>query len=138
MAIEVVSFPSPWSRTLYEEEIGRRFSDGIVAVDDPGEAVAGYAVCWTVAGESHLLTIAVRPDARNRGLGCALVRECLRRSAKAGGRRIYLEVRPSNESAIRLYRRTGFRWMGVRKGYYTDTGEDAIVLVRDIGEQDAV
>lgn len=138
MAIERVSFPSPWSRALFEEEIGRDFSDAIVAVEEPEEKVNGYAVCWTVGEDSHLLNIAVRPDARNRGIGRSLLRECIRRSAHAGGRRIYLEVRPGNEPALFLYRREGFRFVGVRKGYYVDTGEDAVVLLREIGEADAV
>jgi len=137
MAIERESFPTPWSRALFEEEIGRRFSDAIVVVEEPGGEVAGYAICWTVGEESHLLNIAVRPDARSRGVGRSLLRECIRRSALDGGRRIYLEVRPSNEPAIRMYRRDGFRFVGVRKRYYTDTGEDAIVLSREIGEKNA-
>ena len=138
MAIEKVSFPSPWSRPLFEEEIGRDFSDVIVAVEDPGETVAGYAICWTVGEDSHLLNIAVRPDARSRGIGRSLLRECIRRGAHAGGRRIYLEVRTGNEPALSLYRQEGFRFVGVRKGYYVDTGEDAIVLLRELGEDDAV
>jgi ribosomal-protein-alanine N-acetyltransferase len=138
MAIEKASFPSPWSRTLFEEEIGRDFSDVIVAVEDPEEKVAGYAICWTVGEDSHLLNIAVRPDARNRGIGRSLLRECIRRGLHAGGRRIYLEVRLGNEPALSLYRREGFRFVGVRKGYYVDTGEDAIVLLRETGEDDAV
>lgn len=137
MAIERESFPTPWSRALFEEEIGRRFSDAIVVAEEPGERVAGYAVCWTVGLESHLLNIAVRSDVRNRGIGRTLLRECIRRSVLAGGRRIYLEVRPNNEPAIRMYRRHGFRLVGIRKGYYTDTGEDAIVLSREIGEKNA-
>lgn len=138
MAIEKVSFPSPWARALFEEEVGRKFSDAIVVVEEPAGEVAGYAVCWTVGEESHLLNIAVRPDARRQGVGRSMVRECIRRGALAGGRRIVLEVRTRNEEAIRLYRREGFRPVGFRKGYYTDTGEDAIVLSREIGEEDAV
>jgi ribosomal-protein-alanine N-acetyltransferase len=138
MAIEKASFPSPWSRALFEEEIGRAFSDAIVAVEPPGGKVAGYAICWTVGEDSHLLNIAVRPDARNRGIGRSLLRECIRRGARAGGRRIYLEVRTGNEPALSLYRREGFRFVGLRKGYYVDTGEDAIVFLREIGEGDAV
>ncbi|MDX1815458.1 MAG: ribosomal protein S18-alanine N-acetyltransferase [Thermodesulfobacteriota bacterium] len=137
MAIERASFPSPWSRKLFEEEIGHTFSDAVVAVEEPGGEVAGYTICWTVGEESHLLNIAVRPDARERGVGRALLKECLRRAARAGARRIYLEVRPSNQQAIRIYRREGFRFVGIREGYYTDTGEDAIVFSREIGEEDA-
>ena len=138
MAIETVSFPTPWSRALFEEEIGRAFSDAVVAVDEATGEVAGYAICWTVGEESHLLNIAVRPNSRQRGIGRTLLKECIRRSALSGGRRIVLEVRPSNQTAIRMYRQDGFRLLGVRKGYYTDTGEDAIVLSREIGGTDAV
>ncbi len=137
MAIETASFPSPWSHKLFEEEIGRAFSDAVVVVEEPGGEVAGYAICWTVGEESHLLNIAVRPDARGRGIGRALLRECLRRGARAGASRIVLEVRPSNQQAIRMYRREGFRFVGIREGYYMDTGEDAIVFSREIGEEDA-
>ncbi len=137
LAIEAVSFPTPWSAAMFREEIGREFSAAIVAVGAPGPEILGYAVCWTVAGESHLLNIAVRPDARCRGLGAALVAECIRRGAAAGARRIHLEVRPGNEPALRLYRRLGFVFRGIRKGYYTDTHEDAVLLAREIGNDDA-
>ena len=137
MAIEMASFPSPWSRKLFEEEIGRTFSDAVVVVEEPGGEVVGYSICWTVGEESHLLNIAVRPDARGRGIGRALLKECLRRAARAGSRRIFLEVRPSNQQAIRIYRREGFRFVGIREGYYTDTGEDAIVFTREMRKEDA-
>ena len=137
MEIERRSFPSPWSRALFEEEIGRNFSHSIVALAEPGEEVLGYSVCWTVAEESHLLNIAVHPGFRGRGIGRILLRECIRRGEKSRSRSIFLEVRPGNEPALALYRREGFRFVGVRKGYYTDTGEDALVLVRRIGSSDA-
>ena len=137
MAVETVSFPSPWSAAMFRDEIWREFSDALVAVEEPGDGVLGYAVCWTIAGESHLLNIAVRPDARCRGVGSALVGECIRRGAAAGARRIHLEVRPGNEAALRLYWRHGFVFQGIRKGYYTDTMEDAVLLSREIGEADA-
>ena len=138
MAIEEASFPTPWSRALFEEEIGRRFSDAIVVIGEPGGTVDGYAICWTIGEQSHLLNIAVRPEVRKGGIGRSLLRECLRRSALAGGRRIFLEVRPTNQEAIRLYESEGFRFVGIRRGYYTDTGEDAIVFAREIGGKDDV
>jgi ribosomal-protein-alanine N-acetyltransferase len=138
MAIEEASFPTPWSRALFEEEIGRGFSDATVVVGEPDGTVAGYAICWTIGEESHLLNIAVRPDARKRGIGRSLLRECIRRSMLAGGRRIFLEVRPTNQEAIRMYEKEGFRFVGIRRGYYTDTGEDAIVFAMGIGKMDDV
>lgn len=130
-AIEIASFPTPWSRALFAEEIVRVHSDALVAVPAGGGPVQGYAVCWTVAGESHLLNIAVHPAARGRGIGRALLRECMRRGAAAGATRIHLEVRPSNREAIALYLSEGFRRAGIRRGYYTDTGEDALLMVRE-------
>jgi ribosomal-protein-alanine N-acetyltransferase len=137
MAIEGVSFPTPWPRKLFEEEIVRAFSDALVAVPAEGEGVLGYAVCWTVADESHLLNIAVRPDARGRGVGTELLRECILRSARAGVDRIHLEVRAGNGPAIRMYEREGFSFQGIRRRYYADTGEDAILLSREIRRSDA-
>jgi ribosomal-protein-alanine N-acetyltransferase len=136
LTIERASFPSPWSRRLFEEEIAREFSDALVAVPAEGKEVLGYAVCWTVAEESHLLNIAVHPDARGRKVGTALLKECIRRGARAGAGRIHLEVRAGNGPALRLYGRHGFSFQGIRRGYYTDTGEDAILLSRDLGRSD--
>ena len=137
MAIEEVSFPSPWSRGMFAEELDRDFSDPVVAEGEDRE-ILGYAVSWTVAGESHLLNIAVAPARRGAGVGRALLRECIRRGARAGAVRIHLEVRAGNEEAHRLYRAEGFAFQGIRKGYYTDTGEDAVLLAREIRESDAV
>lgn len=137
MAIEEVSFPTPWTRKLFEEEIDRGFSDALVAVPAEGAGVLGYSICWTVADESHLLNIAVRPDARGRGVGRALLVECIRRGARAGAGRIHLEVRAGNVPAIRMYEREGFFFQGIRRGYYTDTGEDAVLYSRELRRSDA-
>jgi len=138
MAIEEVSFPTPWSRGMFIEDFPRDFSDTLVAEGSSGGEILGYAVCWTIAGESHLLNIAVHPERRGRGIGRALLAECIRRSARAGASRIFLEVRAGNGDALRLYRRMGFVFRGFRKGYYTDTGEDAVVLDREVRKSDAV
>ena len=137
MAIEEASFQTPWSRGMFLEELARRFSDPVVAEGEGGE-ILGFAVSWTVAGESHLLNIAVRPDRRGGGVGRALLRECIRRGARAGASRIHLEVRAGNEEARRMYHAAGFSFLGIRKGYYNDTGEDAVLLARELRETDAV
>ena len=131
MAIEEGSFPTPWSRGMFSEELERPFSVHCVAEGAAGE-VLGYAISWNVAGESHLLNIAVRMDCRGKGVGWALLRDCIRRGACAGSSRIHLEVRAGNEEAERLYRRCGFLFDGIRRNYYTDTGEDALLLSRSI------
>jgi len=136
MAIEEASFPTPWSRGMFGEDLGRPFSRPFVAEGPSGE-ILGYAVCWNVAGESHLLNIAVHPESRGRGIGRALVLECIRRGARAGSGLIHLEVRAGNEEAQALYRKLGFEFMGIRKKYYTDTGEDALLLSREIRPRDA-
>lgn len=136
MAIEEASFPTPWTLGMFSEDLKRPFSRPFVAEGPSGE-VLGFAVCWNVAGESHLLNIAVRPESRGRGIGEALVRECIRRGARAGSDRIHLEVRFGNEEAQRLYRKCGFEFMGIRRKYYTDTGEDAMLLSREILPRDA-
>ena len=107
-----------------------------VAAGEKGEVI-GYAVCWTIAGESHLLNIAVLPSRRGEGIGRALLSECIRRAARAGASLIFLEVRAGNEAAQRLYRSMGFAFRGIRKGYYTDTGEDAVILDREVRKSDA-
>jgi len=137
LAIEEACFPTPWSRGMFLEELSRDFSDPVVA-EGEGEEILGYAVSWTVAGESHLLNLAVRPDRRRGGVGRALLRECIRRGARAGASRIHLEVRSGNEEAQRMYFAEGFSFQGIRKGYYSDTGEDAVLLARELGETDAV
>ena len=136
MAIEEVSFPTPWSRGMFLEDFPRDFSDTLVAAGTDDE-VLGYAVCWTIAGESHLLNIAVHPSRRGEGIGRALLSECIRRAARAGASRIFLEVRAGNEAALRLYRSMGFAFRGIRKGYYTDTGEDAVILDQEVRKTDA-
>jgi [ribosomal protein S18]-alanine N-acetyltransferase len=131
LAIEEASFSMPWSRGMFSEELERPFSVHCVA-EGPSEAVLGYAVSWNIAGESHLLNLAVHPAFRSRGVGGALLRECIRRGARSGSTRIHLEVRAGNEEAQRLYRGRGFLFDGIRKNYYTDTGEDAVLLSRSI------
>jgi len=136
MAIEEVSFPTPWSREMFIEDFPRDFSDTLVAAGTDDE-VLGYAVCWTIAGESHLLNIAVHPARRGQGIGRALLTECIRRAARAGASLIYLEVRAGNDAAQRLYRSMGFEFRGIRKGYYTDTAEDAVIFDREVRKSDA-
>ena len=136
VAIEKASFPTPWSRGMFREDLTRPFSRPFTAEDPAGE-ILGYVVCWNVAGEAHLLNIAVHPNFRGRGVGEALVKETIRRAGRAGSEWIHLEVRVGNEQAQTLYRKCGFAFVGMRKGYYTDTGEDALLFAREIRPADA-
>lgn len=127
LEIEQVSFPSPWPRDAYIRELrDNRLACYLVARE--AGTVVGYTGMWIILEEAHVTTIAVAPDHRRRGIGerllVALIAEALRR----GARWITLEVRRTNDSAKALYRKYGFKEIGVRKGYYSDNREDAIVM----------
>jgi ribosomal-protein-alanine N-acetyltransferase len=133
IAIENVSFPTPWPMRIFEREIEAQNSYKRV-VRFSGSVVA-YIVTWTIYDEVHILNIAVHPDFRNIGLGEMLLRDCLGYSYDKGLKLAVLEVRISNKSAIRLYEKIGFKTMRVRKKYYTDTGEDAYVMMYELEQE---
>lgn len=128
MAIEAVSFPAPWSRDSYRGELANQFATYYV-VEENGQ-ILGYAGVWCVFEEAHVTNVAVKPEARRRGWGRKLMQKLIETAMSKGAQRIYLEVRPSNLPAINLYRSLGFVPGGLRRGYYTDNNEDALILVR--------
>ena len=130
VAIENVSFPSPWPRRIFEREIEAKNSYKRV-IRFSGSVVA-YIVTWTIYDEVHILNIAVHPDFRKIGLGEMLIRDCLASSLEPGLKLVLLEVRVSNSSAIKLYEKIGFKTLSVRKKYYSDTGEDAYVMMYEL------
>ena len=127
LRLEKVSFPTPWTELMFLAQLGY----GDLAVNlvllDGGE-IAGYTTALTVSGEIHLLSIAVLPGRRRRGYGRALLDDVIERGVARGGTRIFLEVREGNAGAIAFYSEAGFRLFGKRKGYYADTGDDALVM----------
>ena len=126
--IEALSFPTPWPKSLFIEELENPLSHLYTArIGERGEVV-GYIIFWTIVDEAHILNVAVHPDYRGRGIGRGLVSFVVDRCRRLGLRRVFLEVRRSNIVARRLYRDLGFEVIGVRKGYYSDTKEDAIVM----------
>lgn len=127
MMIEEVSFLTPWSRSSYLSELQQN-NLSLYLVARYNEEVVGYAGIWMILDEGHITNIAVHPNYRNRGIGYRLMREIIKASARFGIRGITLEVRPSNRPAQCLYRKLGFTVHGLRKGYYSDSGEDAIVM----------
>ncbi|HEY8552262.1 MAG TPA: ribosomal protein S18-alanine N-acetyltransferase [Thermaerobacter sp.] len=130
LAIERRSFPTPWSERAFVSELrDNLYADYIVARHDG--RVVGYAGMWCILDEAHVTTIAVDPEFRGRGVGDRLLTALEERALRYGCRRMTLEVRVSNHVAQRLYRRHGFRPCGIRRGYYVDNGEDAIVMWRD-------
>lgn len=126
LAIERAAFPSPWSAAMFVLEMSRSASTCLVA--ERQGSVAGYVACSLMADDWHLTNLAVDPALRRAGIGIALMEALLESLPERA--RITLEVRPSNESAIALYRRFGFLVAGRRRHYYADTGEDALVMWR--------
>ena len=129
LAIEERAFPQPWSRNFFEKELGAPQACCTVAVrgDDGHTELVGYTVSWRVLDELHLLNVAVHADHRGGAIGRRLVEHVLASARATRGRVVYLEVRAGNVSARRLYRRLGFRDLGVRRAYY-GPGQDAIVM----------
>jgi N6-L-threonylcarbamoyladenine synthase len=127
LAIERVSFPSPWSRGLFLDELLQPATRAWFVADSPW-GLLGYAGLMEVEDEGHLLNLAVRADARGRGVATALIAAVLEEARRRGVHRLTLEVRPSNAVALEAYRRAGFEDVGRRPGYYSDTGEDAIIM----------
>lgn len=126
----------PWSRVwialadLRSEEGQSAGSAGSAAT--PILSAVGFLVSWHVADEVHILNIATSPPVRRRGVGSALMRESIEYARANRVRIVLLEVRRSNRAAIRLYRTLGFTAMGLRPGYYSDNGEDAVEMVLGI------
>ena len=131
VAIERASFTLPWSRGafLYEMEQNRVARCWVMREE---ALVVGYLCLWEVADEVHITNIAVRPDCRRRGLGRTLLAGILDDARQRRIKLVVLEVRPSNTEARTLYESFGFRVVGRRRGYYYDTGEDALVMEADL------
>jgi len=130
MEIEGRSFPSPWSRQFFQAELEKPYATVLVArTPTPGnENILGYIVFWLLFDELHILNLAVCPSCRRRGIATRLLEEVLHQARAHGCRIAWLEVRSSNLPALSLYSSLGFRQIGVRKGYYHDTGEDALIF----------
>jgi ribosomal-protein-alanine N-acetyltransferase len=128
--IERASYPAPWSRAMFAGEIAKPSSLSLAAVDEHGELV-GYLVLSRYVDAWHVMNLAVQPEWRRTGIGSALLERLFEETEGDTERGYTLEVRVSNVGAIRLYERFGFRARGVRRGYYTDNREDALVMWRD-------
>lgn len=131
LRIEKVSFPTPWPFNTYAKELkDNDLAHYYVCLEQ--KEVIGYMGMWLIIDEAHITTIAVHPEHRGRYLGKRLLGELMRRAMILGADKITLEVRPSNQAALNLYRWAGFTQAGIRKGYYPDTKEDAIIMWRHL------
>jgi ribosomal-protein-alanine N-acetyltransferase len=95
--------------------------------------VCGYAGIWVVADECHIMTVAVLPEHRNAGIGAMLFMKLMEEARLRGASRYFLEVRASNAPAIGMYEKFGFKRIDLRKAYYEDNDEDAVIMMREDG-----
>lgn len=135
MQIERRSFPTPWSRRLFERELLLPYAKAFVALEIPPHQVVGYICFWLVAQETHILNLAAHPERRRRGIGSRLLRYGVNYCREKGAQEITLEVRRSNYQAISLYRNFQFQPQGIRRHYYSDSGEDAVIMSLRLVEQ---
>ncbi len=127
IAIERASYQFPWSEGIFRDCLRVGYYCRIVML---GGEIVGYGIMSAGAGEAHILNVCVRETFRAHGIGRALLEHLLTRAGATGSAEAYLEVRPSNAAAVRLYQTIGFEPIGVRRGYYQAVGgrEDAVVL----------
>jgi len=136
MEIERAAFPEPWNLNVFTSELALR-SGRAYRTARAGRELAGYYGLMFVDNEAHVTTIAVSPSYQGQGVGTFLLLDAVEISLAREVQHLSLEVAASNERAQRLYRRFGFAPVGVRKGYYPVTGEDAFIMwVRDIDGAD--
>jgi ribosomal-protein-alanine N-acetyltransferase len=135
MEIQRASFRNPWSLELFRREMSHDWSTILLAEQSPEPGVStllGFLIFWLVHDEIHILNVATVPEGRRRGVARELLSTALERARIHRCTLATLEVRRSNEAALELYRRFGFRAVGIRPNYYVEEGEDAVVMVLDL------
>lgn len=130
LEIEALSYSTPWSKRAFVSEVtDNSYAYYYVARKDG--IIVGYVGMWVILEEAHITNIAVAPDYRRLGIGQAMLEAMFSKAREKGATRMTLEVRVSNLGAQALYRKLGFADRGIRKGYYTDSNEDAIIMWKD-------
>jgi ribosomal-protein-alanine N-acetyltransferase len=133
LEIETLSYPNPWHLSSFKGEIENRpISNPYVIIYRPLEKIIGYVIYWHIRNEVQISNIAISPDYRQMGVGEGVLRKVLLEMRKKGAEFVFLEVRPSNLAARRLYEKLGFTMLGLRKGYYRTPSEDAIVMGKSL------
>jgi [ribosomal protein S18]-alanine N-acetyltransferase len=127
--LEQRAYPTPWSRSMFASELAKPTSICLGAFE--GDELAGYVITSRYVDAWHVMNVAVDPDLRRRGVATALLERLFELTHGDERRGYTLEVRVSNDGAIRLYERLGFDARGLRRGYYTDNREDALIMWRD-------
>ena len=128
-AVEAATFPTPWSRDAFVSEMNNVAARYLVAEKEG--RIIGYAGAWIILDESHITNIAVLKEERGQGIGRRLTEGLMQYLSNLGAAYATLEVRKSNEVAQNLYKSLGFIKLGVRKRYYEDNNEDALIMVCD-------
>jgi len=128
-AIEQRAYRTPWSRSMLASELAKGTSICLGAFE--GDRLVGYIVNSRYVDAWHVMNVAVDPDHQRRGIASRLLERLFELTADDEGRGYTLEVRVSNGPAIRLYEKHGFERQGIRRGYYTDNREDALIMWRD-------
>jgi ribosomal-protein-alanine N-acetyltransferase len=129
-AVDEISFSTPWPKNAYRFELLENLN-GYCWVAEAGNRIVGLMVCWLIIDEMHIATIAVHPDCRGQGIGKQLVMTGLKALIEHGALSATLEVRAGNFAAQNLYRHFGFEQVGLRKRYYQDNGEDALLMTAE-------
>jgi len=129
--IERRTYPTPWSRSMFAGEIAKPSSICVGAFDSESERLVGYLIIARYVDAWHVMNIAVAPELQRRGIATLLLEHLFELTADDEHRGYTLEVRVSNAAAIRLYERLGFESRGIRRGYYTDNHEDALIMWKD-------
>jgi ribosomal-protein-alanine N-acetyltransferase len=129
--IERDSYATPWSRSMFAGELSKASSVCLGAFDEETGELIGYLIVSRYVDAWHVMNIAVDPNVRRAGVATALLVRLFELTSGDGRRGYTLEVRVSNTGAINLYERLGFQSRGIRRGYYTDNREDALIMWRD-------
>jgi ribosomal-protein-alanine N-acetyltransferase len=132
------AFERPWQRKSFSEELERKDAYSYVVrvpLEDRRSEIIAYAFVRIFLTEMHILRLAVTPGFQTRGVATGLLQQCFKLARLKQVDAAYIEVRPTNKTAISLYRKSGFQSLGTRPNYYPETGEDALVMVRHLKEQ---
>lgn len=130
LAIEKASFEFPWSTRFFLEELRVDCARSVLA--ELEGRIVGYVLFWLLPDTVDIHNIAVHPDFRRRGIGWRLLEQVVIAARRHSAVRVTLDVRRSNIAAQKLYRLFGFKSMGLRSGYYSDNGEDALIMVLEL------
>ena len=136
--IERESYPTPWSRSMFAGELAKPSSISLGAFEPDTRDLLGYLIISRYVDAWHVMNVAVDPDHRRQGIASLLLNRLFELTSGRSRRGYTLEVRVSNAGAIKLYEELGFRPRGVRRGYYTDNREDALIMWKDPVVRDVV